>query len=164
MKINIQNLEENLFEIDEKINADFLEMEMRGFYPNELKVHAKVDRFGKNYKIDVRIRTNASFVCDRCLDRYEDDFSAKLNQVYRTGIDESDQDTDIIEIPANATEIDISPLLEEAIVLYHPLKMLCSEDCMGICPGCGAELNHDVCKCSEGDIDPRWEELKKLIK
>lgn len=164
MKINIQNLDQNLFEIDGKVSADFLETEIRGFYPNEIDVHAKLDRFGKNYKIDVKIQTTASFVCDRCMATYSDDFSAKLDQVYGTGYEEADHDGDIIELPANATDIDISPQLREAILLYHPVKMLCSEDCKGICSKCGVDLNHDTCKCSEGDIDPRWEELKKLIK
>ena len=50
MKINIQNLDQNLFEINGKVGADFLEKDIRGFYPNEIDVHVKFDRFGKNYK------------------------------------------------------------------------------------------------------------------
>ena len=51
MKINIQNLERNLLEVEGEINSEFLESEIRAFYPNTIHVSAKLDKFGKDYKI-----------------------------------------------------------------------------------------------------------------
>lgn len=165
MKINIQNLEHNLLEVEGKVETDFLEPKMREFYPQALQVHVKLDQFGKDYKIDVTIQTQAHYVCDRCLKGYKRDFSAKLGQVYHTGTGEQLlADSDVVELPVNATEIDTDPLLREAIYLNHPVKMLCQNECKGICPVCGVDLNLEECSCSTGNMDPRWAELKKIIK
>ncbi len=164
MKINIQNLEHNVLEHEGNIETDFLEPELHRFYPHALNVRVKLDRFGKDYKIDVSIQTRAHYICDRCLKEYEPEFTAKLSQVYQTDDSEILPDDDIKILPANAVELDINPLLHEAIVLHHPIKMVCSEDCKGICPGCGVDLNIDTCTCSAGNMDPRWAELKKFIK
>jgi uncharacterized protein len=42
------------------------------------------------------------------------------------------------------------------------MKKLCSEDCKGLCPSCGKNLNDGPCNCAEEIIDPRWELLQKL--
>ena len=55
MKINIQNLEHNVLEHEGNIETDFLEPELHRFYPHALNVRVKLDRFGKDYKIDVSI-------------------------------------------------------------------------------------------------------------
>ncbi len=164
MKINIQNLEHNVLEHEGTVETDFLEPELRRYYPYRLNVCVKLDRFGNDYKIDVSIQTRAHYICDRCLKEYEPEFTAQISQVYETDSDQPVSDDDIKILPANAVEIDISPLLHEAIVLNHPIKMVCIEECKGICPGCGADLNVDICTCSAGNIDPRWAELKKIIK
>lgn len=164
MKINIQSLEHNVLEYEGTEETEFLEPELRRFYPHTLQVRVKLDRFGKDYKIDVSIQTRAHYTCDRCLKEYEPEFTAQLSQVYKTGSDETSSDDDIKILPANAVEVDINPLLHEAIVLHHPIKMVCNAECKGICPGCGADLNVDACTCSAGKIDPRWAELKKFIK
>jgi uncharacterized protein len=43
------------------------------------------------------------------------------------------------------------------------LRLLCSEDCKGLCQKCGADLNHGKCNCPEHEPDPRWAALKKLF-
>ncbi len=164
MKINIQNLEQDLLELDADVRADFLDTTIRKFYPNSVAVHVLLDKFGKNYKLDVRLQTKALYICDRCLAEYEAEFSAKQRQVFHIGAQQEPVSDQIEELPANATEIDLDPYLREIILLNHPVKMLCREDCKGICPECGADLNHEACRCSEAPIDPRWAELKKLLK
>ncbi len=164
MKINIQNLEQNLLEADADVTADFLEKPTRKFYPNKVAVHVLLDKFGKNYKLDVQLKTRALYICDRCLTEYEAEFSAGQRQVFHLGAQPEPVSDEIEELPANATEIDLDPFLREIVLLNHPVKMLCREDCKGICPECGADLNHEACRCSEMPIDPRWAELKKLLK
>ena len=164
MRINIQNLEQDVLEHEGTVETDFLEPALRRFYPHTLNVRVKLDRFGKDYKIDVSIQTRAHYTCDRCLKEYEPEFSAQLSQIYETDSDRTISDDDIKILPANAVEIDIRPLLHETIVLNHPIKMVCVEECKGICPGCGVDLNVEACTCFAGEVDPRWAELKKFIK
>ena len=58
--------------------------------------------------------------------------------------------------------IDVDEMVKEQILLAVPTRMLCREDCKGICPECGTDLNVGECKCVKDDIDPRWAALKNL--
>ena len=60
--------------------------------------------------------------------------------------------------------LDIDEALREAIYLDFPYRLLCSEDCPGLCPHCGKKLRKgEVCGCHKRETDPRWDKLKKLL-
>ena len=59
--------------------------------------------------------------------------------------------------------LDLSDVLRQYLLTSEPLKVLCREDCKGICPECGVDLNHDECKCSRAQADPRWGALADLL-
>ena len=59
--------------------------------------------------------------------------------------------------------LDLSDVLRQYLLTDEPLKVLCREDCLGLCPECGADLNTEKCKCDAPDIDPRWGALAALI-
>jgi len=163
MKISLQSLKQGIAEFNEKVEPDFLDETYQPFYPEILRVHARVDKFDRDYRVDITLRTIGHFTCDRCLEDYSREITLTAEHIFRV-IPAQRDDDEIIEIPADATEIDLTPFLEELLILEHPIKMLCKEDCKGLCPGCGVNLNHESCRCSDDDIDPRWEELRKLIK
>jgi uncharacterized protein len=58
--------------------------------------------------------------------------------------------------------IDIDPLLAEQLLLQIPMKILCREDCKGLCPHCGVNMNADDCQCREKRVDVRLAVLNKL--
>ena len=58
--------------------------------------------------------------------------------------------------------IDMEPLIREALLLDLPLAPLCSPDCRGLCPTCGADLNLGPCGCPPATADPRWAALDVL--
>lgn len=71
---------------------------------------------------------------------------------------------DTIETDPGTETIDMVPYVEECLFINEPFKVLCDEDCKGLCPSCGANLNQEQCSCGdESDIDPRMEALKKLL-
>lgn len=164
MKINIQNLTDGLHEVSEQAEPLFVSEKLKRFYPELFQVDVTLDKFGKDYRVDVHLRTTAHYICHRCLSPYTSKFDVTQRQLYQAGPVRGGGDTDIIEISTNAIEIDLNPLMKEMVILNHPIKMLCKEDCKGICPNCGADLNHEACRCGEEVIDPRWEQLRKLIK
>lgn len=165
MQINIRNLESNLVESDAVVDNTFLDQSVIRYYPGLFKVHLVLDKFGRNYRIDIDLSTKAQYVCDRCLSEYSFIFKEKQRLIIQLGgkVNQDDEE-DIIFLPENTTEIDITPYLNEMVLLNHPLKMLCHEECRGICPRCGADLNTGACTCAEQPIDPRWDALRKLIK
>ena len=59
---------------------------------------------------------------------------------------------------------EIDGLVREAVLLSLPLKPLCSEGCPGLCPICGVDLNKSHCECKRENTDPRWDQLKSLLK
>ena len=63
----------------------------------------------------------------------------------------------------NTVHIDISDDIRQMILLSIPLKLLCNEDCKGLCPKCGKNRNNEQCDCREDQADPRWQGLAGLI-
>ncbi len=59
-------------------------------------------------------------------------------------------------------EIDLSPLVREQLMLALPTRPLCREDCRGLCPHCGTNLNRTACGCHEDKLDPRLAPLRAL--
>ena len=59
-------------------------------------------------------------------------------------------------------EIDFRDVIQEQVIMALPMQVRCREDCRGLCAGCGANLNTEVCRCSNDDIDPRLAILKTL--
>ena len=64
--------------------------------------------------------------------------------------------------PLGREEIDLTPLIREALLLALPLAPLCEAACQGICPTCGADLNEGPCGCPAAGRDPRWAALDDL--
>jgi len=59
-------------------------------------------------------------------------------------------------------EIDLAPAVREQILLHIPPPPLCRDDCLGLCPRCGKDLNDGECGCDRAVIDPRWAALKGI--
>jgi len=69
---------------------------------------------------------------------------------------------DLEEFFFDGEEIDLEGILREQILLALPMYPRCSENCRGLCPVCGANLNKGECGCDRGVVDPRWATLKKI--
>jgi uncharacterized protein len=77
--------------------------------------------------------------------------------------DDEDGFIDAIEIDKFQSELDLSPYIWETIILNLPEKVLCREDCRGLCPVCGGRRNVCDCGCAADEADPRLEVLKNLL-
>jgi len=164
MKISIQNFKPGLSYFSDKIAADFIDKSYQKYYPADFFVTAVVDKIERDFRIKLNIKSQARFECDRCLKEFDSDIDIEQEQIYKIGSTDQQTDQEIITLPVDAIEIDFSELLNEMVILNHPIKMLCKEQCKGICAGCGVDLNENKCQCSEARTDPRWDDLRKLIK
>lgn len=99
--------------------------------------------------------------CGRCLAGFPLAYDAEVAvQIVRAaGTDEVPDEGDawIIHQPRGPVELD-GPL-REAVLLDMPRHLVCREDCKGLCPTCGADLNRETCDCGRDDSDPRWDGL-----
>ena len=69
---------------------------------------------------------------------------------------------DLIFMNSDTHEFDLTEILRDTLLIAVPVKVLCQEDCRGICSGCGALLNEEPCRCQPKSIDPRFRVLEKL--
>ncbi|RMH60511.1 MAG: DUF177 domain-containing protein [Calditrichaeota bacterium] len=164
MKILLSGLNQGLTQYSEDVSSDFLPEKWRETYPETLHCAITVDRFRRELRVRIHLDVNGHYRCDRCLADFERPQRFEHEQVYKVGDGPDPVDDDVIELPADAVEIDLQPVLKEILILNHPLKLLCKEECAGLCPGCGADLNKEACRCDEDGGDPRWAQLRKLLK
>ncbi|HWP71919.1 MAG TPA: DUF177 domain-containing protein [Gemmatimonadaceae bacterium] len=97
--------------------------------------------------------------CRRCLAPARAHVEEELHLLFADATDEDSDESDVYMLEPRATTVDLRPALREQWLLAVPGFALCREDCKGLCPRCGADLNQGPCNC-EIQIDPRWAALK----
>jgi uncharacterized protein len=121
---------------------------------------------------DIRLRAeysgNFELPCARCLERVQQKLSDRLDLIFRpSGVDGGSPDH---AISTSDTEIGyyqgdglvLEDVLREQVLLSLPARILCRQDCKGLCPGCGSNLNQETCNCQASPPDSRWSELAGL--
>ena len=99
--------------------------------------------------------------CDRCLKPTEVPVCFSVDTLIRLE-DLTDPDGEPVDcVEGNTLDTDL--LLEPEILTNLPMKVLCREDCKGLCPRCGKPLSEGDCGCPKKEIDPRLAVLKKLL-
>ncbi|HYE24697.1 MAG TPA: DUF177 domain-containing protein [Clostridia bacterium] len=115
-------------------------------------------------KVSGRVETN----CARCLDPVSHDVTRSFDLLYRPlnrekPSDEasiSEAETEIGYYSGDGMELEDS--LREQVLLSVPIKTVCGDDCKGLCPRCGKNLNQEACQCNDKPADPRWKALQDL--
>src|SRR6516162_859907 len=106
--------------------------------------------------------------CARCLDPVQYPVNRGFDLLYRPlGVDRRAEEVSISEAD---TEIGyyvgegllLEDVLREQVLLASPVKLVCREDCKGLCPHCGTNLNLATCNCQQESGDPRWAALSEL--
>ena len=100
-------------------------------------------------------------VCDRCADSFTRDVDIPLHVVLVTEL-ASEENEDEWVFPLEGDSADLEDIIRTVFVLNLDSKLLCMEDCKGICGGCGKNLNREACSCQK-ELDPRFAALKQLL-
>lgn len=130
-----------------------------------LEVHKDRDR----YRLVGTVRATLHLACSRCLEAYPVPVDAAfdlryLPQTTNTGDGEREIEEDDLATAFYRDEvIDLGELAREQFNLALPMKPLCREDCRGLCPHCGTNLNRDSCACAGRWEDPRLAGLRSLL-
>jgi uncharacterized protein len=73
-------------------------------------------------------------------------------------------ESDNLQMVITDGTIKMDEAIKQLIYLSMPMKSLCRDDCKGICPNCGVNLNEETCQCENSITDPRFDKLKDLLK
>ena len=108
------------------------------------------------------VRTRLFGVCARCAQDFERDVVFPLEAVLVTELArEENEDEWVFQLIDGCADLD--DIVTTTFVLNMDTKLLCSEDCKGLCCRCGANLNLGPCQCKP-EIDPRFAVLQQLLK
>ena len=99
-------------------------------------------------------------VCDRCADSFTRDVDIPLNVVLVTELSNEENEDEWV-FPLEGDSADLEDIIRTVFVLNLDSKLLCTEDCKGICCRCGKNLNREACSCQK-ELDPRCAALKQL--
>ena len=131
-------------------------------FPNPVRVLGAITDSAGYIALDAVLTLAYDTVCDRCLAPVHRTLSIPFKRtVALAGSLENEDNDEYLIARDRLLELD-EPLLEE-ITLVFPTKHLCREDCKGLCPKCGKDLNEGPCSCQKKEIDPRLAGLAKLL-
>ena len=103
--------------------------------------------------------------CGRCLAEYRHRLDAELNISFMEKEEGAEEDEDREEINSyDGESVDLYPHVRDQLLLLMPIKPLCREECKGLCPKCGQDLNAKDCGCPRMEVDDRFSVLAKLKK
>ncbi|MBN1850907.1 MAG: DUF177 domain-containing protein [Deltaproteobacteria bacterium] len=133
-----------------------------------LSVHIEIYKTGERYILSGEISGGFHMTCDRCLESYHKDIASEFQIILTPPSWESNKpetelsDKDMQVGFISEEEMDLGEIIREQIYLSFPIKSLCKEDCLGLCPVCGANLNTRPCSCLKDKGHPGFLELKRV--
>lgn len=157
----------NLFNSDREVKTIDYNLPLDDFeYSTYQPLKNGADVKGKAYAradivyLDLNISFDFFGVCDRCAEDIQKSYSFDVNRIVVSHLENEEEDDDYIVVEDNV--LDLDEFVYQEIQLFLPQKMLCSDDCKGLCPKCGKNLNKEKCGC-EKEVDPRMAALLQLL-
>lgn len=164
LKIRISGLSTGTHEYSFTVAPSDIQLDPNFTTPVEVAV--QLEKSARQVYVRSRIATSGSFQCDRCLSQFQQDISCQYGVVYI--YDEEDAGKyppeEVRIVQQDLPVIDLSGDVREMIILSIPLKLLCREECRGLCPTCGTDLNSGKCNCRPETSNRPWQGLEKLLK
>ena len=177
MFLDIKQLALHPLEFAEEFQPDVIDLDgearLRGSVKASGRAEVVEEHHGKHQVIkDIRLRGRLSagleLQCARCLEPLRQDVKRDFELLYRPlGADAGRDELSVTDAEAEigyyqGDGLLLEDVLREQVLLALPLKVTCREDCKGLCPQCGKNLNQVQCSCSTEVEDPRWAALKDV--
>ena len=107
------------------------------------------------------IKTCIHGICDRCASAFDRQMEVPIDVILVTELADEDHEDEWV-FPLEGDSADLEDIVRTVFVLNLDSKLLCKEDCKGICCRCGKNLNDGPCNCQK-ELDPRFAALKQLL-
>ncbi|MGB4338841.1 MAG: DUF177 domain-containing protein [Bacillota bacterium] len=130
---------------------DLTRSEMK--FPGPVRFEGQATNAGKHILVTGTAQAESVLTCDRCLEEYSMPLTVELLETFYR-VDEAPA-KEVLDDDARPygldDEIDLRESIEQGFLLQLPIKLLCSEECKGLCPQCGADRNKASCQCPPQD-------------
>ena len=147
--------------LDFQFELDLSDMEFSGQYPisRPVAVSGEVRNTAGILELTLNARSTLDAVCDRCGKAFVQEKDVLFACMLAEELQNEENDEIVL---LEDGMVDVGDLARTAFILDMDTKTLCSEDCKGLCPRCGADLNLGPCSCKK-ETDPRLAVLAKLL-
>jgi uncharacterized protein len=177
MFLDIKDLELRPLDFEEEFQPGAIDLgsEIRQSTPLKTSGRAELveEHHGKHLVIkDIRLRGRIAagfeLQCARCLDPVKQNVQREFELLYRPlGVDAGRDEISVTDAEAEigyyqGEGLLLEDVLREQVLLALPMRITCREDCKGLCPQCGKNLNQEQCSCNAPVEDPRWNALKEI--
>lgn len=155
--------------VDATVSIEMEEFRMKsGAYPiiDKEPVHVNVTHM-KDKELQIQAETKVTILipCDRCLEDVEQEFPLQFTKYVDLGTPDAELKEGFDESNfIDGYHLDVDKMLYNEILIGWPTKVLCREDCRGICNVCGQNLNVGTCNCEDTGLDPRMSVVRDLFK
>ncbi|NCB64223.1 MAG: DUF177 domain-containing protein, partial [Clostridia bacterium] len=110
--------------------------------------------------LEAEVDTALHVFCDRCTKPFTKRLHVPIDTLVAAELSDEESEDEIVLMDGDV--LDVGGVATTAVILAMESKNLCSEDCKGICPGCGVNLNEEACRCKP-EVDPRLAALAQLL-
>ena len=138
MKIVLSNFKHNKnLVLEEEISPEDLDIDIGMMhFPDPLRLKVEAWKSDSDLTVDAHIEGERNFTCSLCLEEFNNLFEKDFTLHY----DIKGRDSVMIDQE-----------IRDEIILDHPIRILCSPQCRGLCPFCGANLNQETCNCKKDE-------------
>lgn len=163
LRLNISKLSEGVHKYSLEAQPGDIGLDER--FDRPVSVSATLEKTSRQLFLHVELVTAGLFSCDRCLDELRREVKGNYTITYvpdaeaAEGLDEFE----VQYIHADTNVIDLGEDVRQFTLLALQLKMLCREECAGLCPVCGINKNKTSCDHAPESTDSRWSALKRFL-
>lgn len=162
MKLKLLEIPEEGLEIEDRETVE------TDGAPAAATLKARVEKAGRDVFLKGTVSASLSLVCSRCLGEFQSDADIPLDLAFCPEDEEQEEGHELTRGELDTgfyrdDVIDLGEIVKEQVLLNIPMKPLCREECKGICPRCGTNLNAGECGCDVGGVDPRLQGLRKYF-
>ncbi len=136
MKFSVRDVTARGLEINQTVPKEGIglsdeEIDLR----SPITVKAKIERVANQILARTKVKADYGYTCARCLEDFHEEHEAEYHFNF--------------ELTPQTEYVDLGEEIRQEMIMANPSRILCKKDCQGICPGCGANLNLEKCKCKE---------------
>ena len=169
MKISLLSIAAGGQNFEHRCTPDELDLSAHAFTLSEsAQISGRIKPSGKDFNVTGELATKVSISCDRCLrDLFipvHETFKLVYVPVVEARSSHGEHEVNVQELDfvyLEDDELDVDQLIRDQLELALPTRILCRDDCRGLCAQCGTDLNEAACQCA-APIDPRWQALADL--